>query len=45
VYAEATDFQMAQRLQALGVPVPYREFSGFRWEYYKDLPFAGEIVG
>jgi hypothetical protein len=45
VYAEATDFQMAQRLQALGVPVAYREFSGFRWEYYKDLPFAGEIVG
>jgi hypothetical protein len=46
VYPEATDFQMAQRLQALGVRVPYKPFDVERWEYYqKALPFVGKRVG
>lgn len=46
VYPEATDHQMAQRLQELGVHVPYAPFNVTRRDYYEDrerdenTPFA-----
>jgi hypothetical protein len=37
VFPEATDHQMAQRLQELGVSVPYAPFNVTRRDYYAEL--------
>jgi hypothetical protein len=42
VFPEATDHQMAQRLQALGTDVPYLKFDVTRRDYYEEKEREGD---